>query len=150
MGGRGLGSPGTGSGGGEVAAGRGVRRIGAGACWRGGRHHRGEEEEEENNIPEAQPAPGGKSLPGVWEQGRVGAFRPTFRLVPLSLRYEGERKLESCFSQLSSFLPLLFLIFVFFNFLSDSIECFSMRRLAKQFLGRCDGSGWVTLGGRCF
>ncbi|NXC81521.1 MEIS1 protein, partial [Cercotrichas coryphoeus] len=38
-------------------------------------------EEVENNIPRAQPAPGGKSLHGVLEQGEVGELLPTFHLI---------------------------------------------------------------------
>lgn len=93
--------------------GTGVRRIGAGACQRGGRHHRREEEEveeeEENNIPWAQPAPGGKSQPGVWELGKSWSASPQLSASFLSPCALWGEKLKSCFSQLSSlfffFLP---------------------------------------------
>lgn len=64
-----------------VAAG-GIPKIGAGSRWMGSKLHRGEGEEkgeEENSILRAQPAPGAKSLRGVWEQG-VWSTSPNFPL----------------------------------------------------------------------
>lgn len=62
----------------------GIPKLGAGSRWLGSKLHRGEEEEkeeEENSIARAQPAPGAKSLQGVWEQGEFGALRPSFHFV---------------------------------------------------------------------
>lgn len=125
-----------------VAA-EGIPKIGAGSHWMGSRLHHGEEEEEgeeENSIPRAQPALGGKSVHGVWEQGEFGALHPTFCFVHLSLHYEGENSRDASLNFYLFNFSFNFSLFKTFFFSPGSIEYFSMRQLAKRFLGRCDGS----------